>query len=72
MVKANLFFIALVILAVYMVPQPAHAYIDPSTGSYALQGAYAALFALSFYAKTAWNWMSRRSRPKSQPVKASD
>lgn len=45
------FFTALYVL---VVPQPAHAYLDPGTGSYILQIAAAALFGSLFALKVWW------------------
>lgn len=47
---------ALFFLSLYLVfvPQPAHAYLDPGTGSYILQVAAAVLFAGLFVLKTWW------------------
>ncbi len=45
------FFAALYML---VVPQPAHAYLDPGTGSYILQIAAAALFGSLFALKVWW------------------
>jgi hypothetical protein len=43
----------LTLLSVY--PQPASAYLDPSTGSFAIQGAMGSVFAIMFYSRTVWN-----------------
>lgn len=46
-----IFFIALYLV---LVPQKAHAYLDPGTGSYILQVLAAVLFAGLFVLKTWW------------------
>lgn len=51
-IAVNLFFFSALYMAV--VPQPAHAYLDPGTGSYILQIAAAALFGSLFALKMWW------------------
>lgn len=62
MKKIDYKFVAVMMLISYSVPQPAHAYIDPTTGSYALQAAMGTMFAIMFYARSAWNWIRLRQR----------
>ncbi|NSW92674.1 MAG: hypothetical protein HPY74_18860 [Firmicutes bacterium] len=38
-----------------ILPLPAHAYIDPSSGSYVLQAILASLLAVPFVIKKYWN-----------------
>jgi len=59
-------FIAMVVMCVYLVPQSANAYVDATTGSYALQTALAAAFAVMFYARGLWSWITRRGQSQSQ------
>jgi hydrogenase-4 membrane subunit HyfE len=49
------FNMVLLIVAILVVaPQPAHAYIDPGSGSYVLQVALASLFGFLFVLKSSW------------------
>ncbi len=41
---------------------PAHAYLDPGTGSILLQGLIAAIASVGFYAKTHWEAIKAYSR----------
>lgn len=47
-------FIALLLFYVMLFPQRAHAYLDPSTGSYILQIVGAAIFGSIFALKVWW------------------
>lgn len=49
-------------VAVLLLPAPGHAYVDPGTGSYALQMALAGFFALLFAGKSLWRSLSQRLR----------
>jgi len=51
----HLGFLLTVLTLVCIFPQPASAYLDPSTGSFAIQGALGSVFAILFYSRTAWN-----------------
>ena len=42
------------LLVLVAVPSPAHAYLDPGTGSLLLQGALAAIATVGFAAKLHW------------------
>ncbi|MFI5265307.1 MAG: hypothetical protein ACHQT7_01020 [Candidatus Levyibacteriota bacterium] len=50
--SSALFFVSLYLV---LVPAPAHAYLDPGTGSYILQVLAAVFFAGLFVLKTWWN-----------------
>ena len=47
--------LALVLLAVGLWPVPAHAYIDPGTGSFVIQGIIAAVVGAGFVVKVFWH-----------------
>ncbi len=49
---------------------PAHAYLDPGTGSILLQGLIAAIASVGFYAKT--HWHAIKARFSKQPPEADD
>lgn len=46
--------IVLSLFGLFVLPTPAHAYLDPGTGSYVIQMVAAALFGGVFIAKTWW------------------
>ena len=52
--KSSLAILALIGLTVGLWPQPAHAYIDPGTGSFVIQGIIAAVVGASFALKVFW------------------
>jgi hypothetical protein len=58
-------FVGMIVFLVYLIPQSAYAYLDATTGSYALQTALGAVFAVLFYGRGAWNWIHRRTRAHS-------
>lgn len=66
-------------LYLVLVPQPAHAYLDPGTGSYILQIAAAALFGSLFALKVWWrqitgfvgNMLSRKEKKSEKPTQKS-
>ena len=52
--------LALVTCLVLATSRPAHAYLDPGTGSYALQLGLAGLFGALFSLKVFWRRIARR------------
>jgi len=52
--KSSLAVLMLVMAAVGLWPQPAHAYIDPGTGSFVIQGIIAAVVGAGFMLKVFW------------------
>jgi type VI protein secretion system component VasK len=58
--------LALVLLiAAVLFPAPAHAYVDPGTGSMVLQGIIAAVLGLGLTLKLTWRRIRRRLTGKS-------
>ena len=53
--KSSLSLIALVLLAAGLWPATAHAYIDPGTGSFVIQGIIAAVVGAGFAIKVFWH-----------------
>ena len=51
--------IAIIVLSLGL-SAPAHAYLDPGTGSILLQGLIAAIASVGFYAKTHWHAIKAR------------
>ncbi|MFT5232383.1 MAG: hypothetical protein ACI9UK_001064 [Candidatus Krumholzibacteriia bacterium] len=47
--------LALLLVAVALFPAPAHAYIDPGTGSFVIQGIIAAIVGAGFAIKVFWH-----------------
>ena len=66
--KALLASCLLVSIAV-LVPRPAHAYIDPGSGSYVLQILVGGLVAVSFAVKTFWNSLRGLFRRGTSPTR---
>jgi len=69
-----------VLLALLVFQQPAHAYIDPGTGSLILQGLVAMFVGAAFTLKTFFrerirpiiDWVLRRPRPAPAPEAPAD
>ena len=67
-------------LALLVFQQPAHAYIDPATGSLILQGLVAFFVGAAFTLKTFFrekirpviDWVLRRPRPAPTPEESAD
>ncbi len=59
-------FYILIVFAVYISAQPAQAYLDPSTGSFAFQGLMAGTFAILYHAKAAVNWLRKTNQIKTR------
>lgn len=60
--KLNCLWILSALLFSICFPAQAQAYIDPSCGSYAIQGIFGVFFAVSFYCKGLVQWFFARKR----------
>jgi len=54
-IKSSASLLALVVLALSLWARPAHAYIDPGTGSFVVQGIIAAVVGGAFAIKVFWH-----------------
>ena len=55
LIKSSLSLLILVLLAMSLFPAAAHAYIDPGTGSFVIQGIIAAVVGAGFAIKVFWH-----------------
>ncbi len=53
--KSSVSLLALALVAAGLWPAPAHAYIDPGTGSFVIQGIIAAVVGAGFAVKVFWH-----------------
>jgi hypothetical protein len=67
-----LLFPVLVFCALTLTPAPAHAYIDPGTGSFVIQGIIAAVVGVGFAIKMFWHRIKAFLTGKPLPTETDD
>ena len=64
--------LALIVVALLLMAEPAHAYIDPGTGSFVIQGIIAAIVGVGFAIKMFWHRIKAFLTGKPMPTETDD